>query len=75
MRKTFGRLDVLINNAAVLVAEDSGILETRLDDVRATKRSRVLVNCANPGWVRTRMGGSPADRLVVGYCRSLATTS
>jgi NAD(P)-dependent dehydrogenase (short-subunit alcohol dehydrogenase family) len=30
----------------------------------ATKRTGVLVNCVDPGWVRTRMGGSSAPRSV-----------
>jgi NAD(P)-dependent dehydrogenase (short-subunit alcohol dehydrogenase family) len=30
----------------------------------AVKGSGVLVNCVNPGWVRTRMGGGAAPRSV-----------
>jgi NAD(P)-dependent dehydrogenase (short-subunit alcohol dehydrogenase family) len=30
----------------------------------ALRRDRVLVNCADPGWVRTDMGGSAAPRSV-----------
>ena len=30
----------------------------------AMRRDRVLVNCADPGWVRTDMGGSAAPRSV-----------
>ncbi|HZT76977.1 MAG TPA: SDR family NAD(P)-dependent oxidoreductase [Vicinamibacterales bacterium] len=124
-----GPIDVLVNNAAILVGEDAALLETSLADVRATfeanvfgalavcqafvpgmvarrygrvvnvssgagqlssmgtyapaysmskaalnaltiqlaaavKGSGVLVNCVNPGWVRTRMGGASAPRSV-----------
>jgi len=30
----------------------------------AVKGSGVLVNCVNPGWVRTRMGGAAAPRSI-----------
>jgi len=124
-----GKVDVLVNNAAVLIAENSELLETPADVFRrtfetnvhgvlmvcqafvpsmvrrgygrvvnvssaagqlssmgtyapaysvskaalnaltiqlagATKGTGVLVNCVNPGWVRTRMGGSGAPRAV-----------
>lgn len=125
----FGHIDVLVNNAAVLLAENVELLRTPVDDLRATfetnvfgvhavcqafvpamverkygrvvnvssaagqlssmggyapaysisktalnaltrqlavatKGSGVLVNCVNPGWVRTRMGGRGAPRSV-----------
>ncbi|HEY7476166.1 MAG TPA: SDR family NAD(P)-dependent oxidoreductase [Vicinamibacterales bacterium] len=124
-----GGVDVLVNNAAVLVAEDQDLLDTSVDDFRQTfdtnvlgalrvcqafvppmierrygrvvnvssgagqlssmntyapaysiskaalnamtiqlaaaaKGTGVLVNCVDPGWVRTRMGGSGAPRSV-----------
>ncbi len=124
-----GAIDVLVNNAAVLMAEDADWLETSLADLRATFETNVfgalavsqafvpgmiarrygrvvnvssaagqlssmrtyapaysiskaalnaltvqlaaatagtgvLVNCVNPGWVRTRMGGRAAPRSV-----------
>ena len=127
--KRFGRVDVLVNNGAVLAAENSGLLDTSIDDFRATfetnvfgvvavcqafvpgmmtrkygrvvnvssgagqlssmttyapaysisktalnaftvqlasatKSRGVLVNCVDPGWVRTRMGGRSAPRSV-----------
>jgi NAD(P)-dependent dehydrogenase (short-subunit alcohol dehydrogenase family) len=122
--KRLGYVDVLVNNAAILLADD-GLLQTPIEDVRSTfetnvigvlrvcqtlvpgmiarrygrvvnvssaagqlssmttyapaysisktalnaltvqlaacaKGTGVLVNCVNPGWVRTRMGGSSA---------------
>lgn len=124
-----GPVDVLVNNAAVLVAENEDLLDTSVDQFRTTfdtnvfgvlavcqafvpgmvqrgygrvvnvssaagqltsmatyapaysisktalnaltvqlaaavKGSGVLVNCVNPGWVRTRMGGRNAPRSV-----------
>ena len=129
VRTRYDRVDVLVNNAAILVAEDRDVLETSADEMRstletnvigalavcqafvpgmvrhqygrvvnvssaagqlstmgtyapaysiskaalnavtrqvagATKGTGVLVNCANPGWVRTRMGGATAPRTV-----------
>jgi len=122
-------VDVLVNNAAVLVGESTGVLETTIDDLRATFQTNlfgvilvsqafvpgmiarrygrvvnvssqagqllsmgtyapaysmskaslnaftrqlaaatqgrnVLVNSADPGWVRTAMGGPSAPRSV-----------
>ena len=122
-----GDVDVIVNNAAVLIAEDQDLLDTSVDDFRQTletnllgvlmvcqafvppmiqrrygrvvnvssgagqlssmstyapaysiskaalnamtiqlaaaaKGTGVLVNCVDPGWVRTRMGGSGAPR-------------
>jgi NAD(P)-dependent dehydrogenase (short-subunit alcohol dehydrogenase family) len=125
----FQKVDVLVNNAAVLLAENRRVLDTPLDDYRqsfetnvvgvvavsqafvpgmvrrgygrvvnvssgagqlsrmgvyapaysiskaalnaftrqlaaATEGTGVLVNCMNPGWVRTDMGGPGAPRSV-----------
>jgi NAD(P)-dependent dehydrogenase (short-subunit alcohol dehydrogenase family) len=127
--RSVGAVDVLVNNAAILLAEDADLLDTELDDLRRTfdtnvfgvltvcqafvpsmverrygrvfnvssaagqlstmgtyapaysvsktalnaltlqlaaavKGSGVLVNAVNPGWVRTRMGGTAAPRSV-----------
>ena len=129
IEQRFGHLDVLVNNAAVLLSEGTPVLELSLDDLRATletnliaqlavcqafvpgmvtrrygrivnvtsqagqlstmstyapaysisktalnaltrilaettQGSGVLVNCVNPGWVRTDMGGPHAPRAV-----------
>jgi len=127
--KAVGAVDVLVNNAAILIAENAELLDTSLDDLRRTfdtnvfgvlavcqafvpgmisrrygrvvnvssaagqlssmgtyapaysisktalnavtvqlaaavKGSGILVNCVNPGWVRTRMGGTGAPRSI-----------
>ena len=129
VQKQFGGVDVLVNNAAVLVAEGATLLDIPVEDFRttfdtnvfgvvevcqafvpamvarsygrvvnvssgagqlssmttyapaysiskaalnaltiqlaaSTKGRGVLVNCVNPGWVRTRMGGRGAPRSV-----------
>ena len=38
----FGRVDALVNNAAVLVGESDGVLETGMDDVRASLESNLI---------------------------------
>jgi|SRR5262245_13992772 len=127
--RQFGGVDVLVNNAAVIIGEGAALLKVSVEDVRATfetnvfgalevcqafvpgmiarsygrvanvssgagqlssmttyapaysiskaalnaltvqlaaatKGSGVLVNCVDPGWVRTRMGGRSAPRSV-----------
>ena len=127
IRERFGVLDVLVNNAAILLGEGTSILETTPDDLEATWRANALgpllmtqavadllekskaprivnvssgagqissmttyapaysvskaalnaitvllaaalpkakVNCVDPGWVRTDMGGAAAPRNV-----------
>src|SRR5581483_2429690 len=124
-----GPIDVLVNNAAIMIGEDAELLDMPVDDFRRTfeanvfgalavcqafvpgmvarrygrvvnvssgagqlssmgtyapaysiskaalnaltiqlaaavKGSGVLVNCVNPGWVRTRMGGAAAPRSI-----------
>ena len=115
IRDRFGVLDVLVNNAAVLLGEGTGILVTTPEAFEATWRANALgpllvtqgspafsgnprtdllddhlrarllrlskaalnaitvllaaalkakVNCVDPGWVRTDMGGAAAPRDV-----------
>jgi NAD(P)-dependent dehydrogenase (short-subunit alcohol dehydrogenase family) len=129
VEQEFGALDILVNNAAVLLAEDAGILEVSDSELRETfevnvfaqlamcrafvpamvvrrygrvvnvsstagqlqsmtsyapaysisktalnamtkvvaesvRGTGVLVNCVNPGWVRTSMGGPHAPLTV-----------
>ena len=129
VERDFGRLDVLVNNAAILLDEGKSILDVTAREfedtwrvnvlgaflmtkrfapllrksghgrvvnvssgagqlssmssyapsystskaalnaitilfANAMRRDRVLVNCADPGWVRTDMGGSAAPRSV-----------
>ena len=129
LEERFGHVDLLVNNAAILVGEDDDLLEMAVDDLRrtfetnligaiatcqafvpamvarrygrivnvssaagqlanmgsyapaysmskaainaftrqlaaATAGTGVLVNAANPGWVRTGMGGPRAPRSV-----------
>jgi len=40
--EAFGTVDVLINNAAILVGEDRGVLTTRIDDFRSTLETNVV---------------------------------
>ena len=54
-------VDVLVNNAAILVAEYEGVLDLELDDVRATFETNVfgvltLCQALVPGMVKRRHG-------------------
>src|SRR6185436_17524762 len=42
VEKTYGRLDVLINNAGIISDEDGSILEVKLEAVRATLETNTL---------------------------------
>jgi NAD(P)-dependent dehydrogenase (short-subunit alcohol dehydrogenase family) len=59
-----GGVDVLVNNAAVLLGEDATVLAAPLADYRSSMGRNVLVNAVDPGWVRTDMGGASAPRSV-----------
>src|SRR4051812_5743494 len=40
--KRFGRVDVLVNNGAVLIAERAGVLQTSVDEFRTTFEANVF---------------------------------
>jgi NAD(P)-dependent dehydrogenase (short-subunit alcohol dehydrogenase family) len=61
LEERFGRVDVLVNNAAILLAEDDGILGAGLDDLRSTFDTNVFGAVAVaqtfvPGMVRRKYG-------------------
>jgi NAD(P)-dependent dehydrogenase (short-subunit alcohol dehydrogenase family) len=74
----FGSVDVLINNAAVLVGEDRGVLTTRIDDFRATLETNVvgaLAMCQAfvPGMVRRNYGRVVNVSSTAGQLTSMGT--
>jgi NAD(P)-dependent dehydrogenase (short-subunit alcohol dehydrogenase family) len=57
----FGRVDVLVNNAAVLLGESDGMLEASADDLRATFETNVfgaiaVAQAVVPGMTRRKYG-------------------
>jgi len=60
--RELGGVDVLVNNAAVLLEEDGEVLHIAEETFRVSFDTNVLVNAVDPGWVRTDRGGSSAPR-------------
>jgi NAD(P)-dependent dehydrogenase (short-subunit alcohol dehydrogenase family) len=59
--KRFGRLDVLVNNAAILLGEDADLLTVTLDDLRVTFETNVfgavaMCQALVPGMIERRYG-------------------
>ena len=57
----FGRADVLVNNAAILLNQGAGVLETNLEDLRVTLEANLmgpwlLCQAFVPGMVKQRYG-------------------
>jgi len=74
----FGRVDVLINNAAVLVGEDRGVLTTRVDDFRSTLETNVagaLAMCQAfvPGMMQRKYGRVVNVSSTAGQLTSMGT--
>jgi NAD(P)-dependent dehydrogenase (short-subunit alcohol dehydrogenase family) len=56
----WGALDVLVNNAGVMLARD----ERFEDEPAGTLEETLAVNALDPGWVRTSLGGDQAPGRV-----------
>jgi len=74
----FGRVDVLINNAAVLVGDDRGVLTTRVDDFRSTLETNVagaLAMCQAfvPGMMQRKYGRVVNVSSTAGQLTSMGT--
>ena|SRR5436190_14071338 len=74
----FGTVDVLINNAAVLVGEDRSVFTTRLDDVRSTLETNVvgaLAMCQAfvPDMIRRKYGRIVNVSSTAGQLSSMGT--
>lgn len=61
VESAFGRVDVLVNNAAILVGEDASVLECAVDDFRRSMETNVygpllLAQALIPGMIARRYG-------------------
>ena len=59
-----GQLSSMTNYAPSYSTSKAALNAITIQFANALNRDRVLVNCADPGWVRTDMGGSSAPRSV-----------
>jgi NAD(P)-dependent dehydrogenase (short-subunit alcohol dehydrogenase family) len=76
--RTVGRVDVLVNNAAILIAEDDDLLDTSIDDVRRTFETNVfgaLAVCQAfvPGMAQRGYGRVVNVSSAAGQLSSMAT--
>jgi NAD(P)-dependent dehydrogenase (short-subunit alcohol dehydrogenase family) len=74
----FGTVDVLINNAAVLLGEDRGVFTTRIDDLRSTLETNVagaLAMCQAfvPAMMRRKYGRVVNVSSTAGQLASMGT--
>lgn len=78
VEQEFGALDILVNNAAVLVGEDAGILEVSDSELRETFDVNVIAQLAMcrafvPGMIERRYGRVVNVSSTAGQLRSMAT--
>ena len=59
-----GQLSSMSTYAPAYSISKAGLNAMTIQLAAATRGTGVLVNCVDPGWVRTRMGGSSAPRSV-----------
>jgi NAD(P)-dependent dehydrogenase (short-subunit alcohol dehydrogenase family) len=59
-----GQLSSMSSYAPSYSISKAALNAVTIQFANALRRDRVLVNCADPGWVRTDMGGSAAPRSV-----------
>ena len=59
-----GQLSSMTNYAPSYSTSKAALNAITIQFANALRQDRVLVNCADPGWVRTDMGGSSAPRSV-----------
>src|SRR5262245_45586024 len=76
--EAFGGVDVLVNNAAVLVDEDRGVLTTLIDDLRSTLETNVvgalsMCQALVPGMMRRKYGRVVNVSSTAGQLASMAT--
>jgi NAD(P)-dependent dehydrogenase (short-subunit alcohol dehydrogenase family) len=64
LEKTFGRLDVLINNAGIVADSDAAGLEVKLATVRSTLETNTLAPLHLAQMLCPLLGRSPAARIV-----------
>ena len=76
--KRFGRVDILVNNAAVLIGEDRDALDTPIDDFRRTFETNVfgaiaVARAFVPGMIERRSGSVVNVSSAAGQLSSMRT--